>query len=237
MSKFILFLLPFSVFGQDSFRVEYERRNFIKFEGNSEQYRMMEEQFSKPVYIELLGNQNECSLKEFEKVSNSQGPKVTMQVLGMEKDLETYLDFTNDINLVSREIENKLFLISSSIPKNDWKISRETKKINGYNAKKGTLEKEGFAYEVWFSTDIKSKCGPNEANGLPGLVLELKRTNIEKPDNYTTFLLNNLNLDNKVEFKKPSKGKSVTEDEYKDFRAEYDKKLREFRNNGIERDR
>jgi len=235
--KYLLFILfPISLFAQDKFKVEYERRMFIKLEGNSPQNKAMEEQFSKPVFIELLGDENRCSLREFEKISNSQGPKVTMEIVGMEKDLETYLDFSKDESLVSKELETKLFLISSGIAKYDWKLSRETKKINGFDAKKATLEKGGFAYEVWYSTQIKSKCGPDEAIGLPGLVLEFTRTHIEKPANYVTFKLNNLVIDNTLNFYKPTKGKAFTEDEFSKYRAEYNVRLKESMEQGIEKD-
>ncbi|RLZ10493.1 GLPGLI family protein [Faecalibacter macacae] len=236
MKTLLLFLVPFSVFAQDKFKAEYERRYFIKIDGNTEQHRMMEEQFSKPVYIELLGDENQCSLKEYEKVKNSQGPAVTMQVMGMEKDLETYLDFTKNESLVSKELDGKLFLISSTIPKNDWKLTRETKKINGFDVKKAILEKNVIKHEVWYSTQIKSKCGPDEAIGLPGLVLEYTRTHIEKPDNYSTYKLTNLVLDNSLKYNKPTKGKVFTEQEYKDYRAEFDKRLSESIQQGIDRE-
>lgn len=236
MKTLLLFLVPFSVFAQDKFKAEYERRYFIKIDGNTEQHRMMEEQFSKPVYIELLGDENQCSLKEYEKVKNSQGPAVTMQVMGMEKDLETYLDFTKNESLVSKELDGKLFLISSTIPKNDWKLTRETKKINGFDVKKAILEKNVIKHEVWYSTQIKSKCGPDEAIGLPGLVLEYTRTHIEKPDNYSTYKLTNLVLDNSLKYNKPTKGKTFTGDEYEEYRKEFDKRLSESIQQGIDRE-
>ena len=223
----LLFLLSIIGFGQEKFKVEYERRYFTKFEGNSEQYRLMEEQFSKPVYIELKGDADQCSLKEITRVDNSQGPQYKMQVIGGYNDIESYLDFKNNQQIVSREMDAKSYLINSPISINNWIITRETKKISGYNVKKATLVKDNMNYEVWFSTEIKSKCGPDEAFGLPGLVLEFKRTIIDKPDNYAMFKLENISLDNTVKFSVPTKGKVMTSDQFDSLFDEYSKRIKE----------
>lgn len=236
MRLLLFLLLPFSLFAQDKFKVEYEKRSYIKLDGNSEQYRLMEEQFSRPSYLQLLGDDNRCSLKEIDRISNSQS-STQMSIIGAEKDLESYLDFTKNEMIVSKDIDGKIFLISNQIKPFEWIITRETKKINGYNAKKATYKHQDFLYEVWYSTDIKSKCGPDNAYGLPGLVLEAKIIHIEKPDNYTHYKIDQLTIDNEVKFNVPTKGKPTTAEEYKSFRAEYDKRLQEaYGNTGIDKD-
>ena len=233
----LIVFIPLFSFGQEKFKVEYEKRSFIKLEGNSTEYRLMEEQFSKPSYIQLLGDDSKCSLKTIDRISNSQGPSTQMSIIGAEKDLETYLDFTKNEMIVSKDVDGKVFLITSEVKPYEWKISRETKKINGFNAKKATVEKNGFAYEVWFSTEIKSKCGPDNSFGLPGLVLEAKMTHLEKPENYTQFKLDQLVVDNKITFAVPTKGKPVTDKEFNTFREEYDKRLQEmYGNKGVDKD-
>lgn len=237
MKLLAFFLLPFSLLAQDKLKVEYEKRSYIKLEGNSPQYRQMEEQFSKPSYIQLLGDQNRCSLKTIDRVTNTQGPSVQMKIIGAEKDIETYMDFTKDEKVVSKDVDGKLFLITSKTNPLEWKISRETKKINGFNTKKATFENEGLGYEVWYSTEIKSKCGPEEFYGLPGLVLEAKLIHLEKPENYTHYQLDQLTMDDTVQFSVPTKGKSVTAEEYATFRKELDKRLQEnYGNQGVNRD-
>ena len=223
----LLLLIPIIGFSQEKFKVEYERRYFTKIEGNSDYHRAMEEQFSKPVYIELKGNNNQCSLKEIERIDNSQGQHYKMQVIGGYKDLESYLDFTTNKEIVSREMEGKLYLVDTEIKPLDWIIARETKKIKGYQVKKATLVKDNMNYEAWFSTEIKSKCGPGEVFGLPGLVLEFTRTVIDKPTSYATFKLENITLDNSVKFLVPTKGKQMSGEEFNQFEEEYNKKMQE----------
>lgn len=232
----LLFLIPVISFSQEKFKVEYERRYFTKIEGNSEQYRLMEEVYSKPTYLELIGDSDHCTIKEIQKIDNSQGPKYQMQVVGGYQDRETYLDFKTNQKLVSREMEGKVFLVNSPINTSDWIITRETKKINGFQAKKATLVKDGVSYEVWFSTDIKSKCGPDEAFGLPGLVLEFTRIFIENPDSYATFKLENIVLNNELKFAVPTKGRAMTEAEFKKLEEEYNKRIQEqIKNQSVDR--
>ena len=223
----LLFLIPIISFSQEKFKVEYERRYFTKFEGESKQYRLMEEQFSKPVFIELKGDIEHCSFKEIPRIDNSQGPQYKMQIIGGYNDLESYLDFKEDKQIVSREMDGKSYLINSPILVYDWIITRETKKINGYNVKKATLVKDNMNYEVWFSTDIKSKCGPDEAFGLPGLVLEFKRTIIDKPENYAMFKLESISIDNSIKFSVPTKGKVLTSEQFDSLFDEYSKRIKE----------
>ena len=229
--------MPITLFSQDNYKVEYEKRNFIKLDGKNPEYRLMEEQFSQPSYLELLGNQNKCSLKQLDYINNSQGPTTQMTIVGAEKDLETYFDFIKNEMIVSKDLDGKLFLISSKPDIKNWKITRETKKVSGFNAKKATLEQDGFLYEVWFSPEIKSKCGPDEIFGLPGLVLETKISHIEKPENYRQYKLNQLAIDKNLQFLVPTKGKPISAEEFKKFRAEYDKRLKEtYGNNSFDKD-
>ncbi len=52
-----------------------------------------------------------------------------------------------------------------------WKITDETKEVNGYKTRKAILESNPDIY-VWFTTDIPVNAGPYIYYGLPGLVLE-----------------------------------------------------------------
>ncbi|MBQ0147636.1 MAG: GLPGLI family protein [Flavobacteriaceae bacterium] len=232
-----LLFFSISVYSQDKFNIEYEKRSFLKIEGNNAEYRQMEEEFSKPSYIQLLGDENKCSLTQIDRISNSQGPRTQMTMIGAEKDLESYLDFTTNEMIVSKELDGKIFLITSKIHPFEWKLSREIKKINGYNTKKATFEKDGYGYEAWYSTDIKSKCGPDNTFGLPGLVIEAKMTFLEKPENYTQYKLDKLTIDHNLTFSVPKKGKAISAQEFKTYRKEYDKRLSEmYGNKGVDKD-
>lgn len=89
-----------------------------------------------------------------------------------------------------------------------WKISEETKVIEGYLCYKATTTHKpdaGLGGEItaWFTPDIPFQIGPLVYAGLPGLILELKQ-------GYYTFTANNINLSEKeINIKKPKKGKII----------------------------
>lgn len=55
----------------------------------------------------------------------------------------------------------------------DWKLSREEKKIGGYNCKKAYATYEGRDWIAWYASDIPVSSGPYKFYGLPGLILDL----------------------------------------------------------------
>lgn len=75
------------------------------------------------------------------------------------------------------------FLISSSLNKLEWQISRESKMVVGFKTYKATAEetyetgsgKEKWIITAWFAPEINKPFGPGGYGGLPGLILELER--------------------------------------------------------------
>lgn len=62
--------------------------------------------------------------------------------------------------------------VKEKAPKQDWKISKDTKKIGKFNCKKATTTFRGRNYTAWFTSDIAMPFGPWKLHGLPGLILE-----------------------------------------------------------------
>lgn len=62
---------------------------------------------------------------------------------------------------------------TETIPKMDWKIGSEQKKILNYNCQKATADFRGRTYTAWFTVDLPIKGGPWKFHGLPGLILEV----------------------------------------------------------------
>ncbi|MDC9722146.1 MAG: GLPGLI family protein [Urechidicola sp.] len=69
--------------------------------------------------------------------------------------------------------------VRSKIPKIDWKIQSETKKIGNYTCAKATAKFRGRDYTAWFTTEIPVPFGPWKLQGLPGLILEAYDTHKE----------------------------------------------------------
>jgi len=114
----------------------------------------------------------------------------------------------------------------------NWQISNETKKIGKYLCYKATTIKTIKSIKTykkvvtaWYCPELPYSFGPIGYGGLPGLILELK---IEKGATFTVkkIKLNNLK---KLNIKKPSKGKTITENQYIDIgRDMYNKRKEGF---------
>lgn len=241
MKYLLLILISITTFGQEKFKVEYEVRNFVTISNTTpEKAKKLEEAYSKPKYYELFVDQDKCLSKEIQRIDNSQGSGLAILVVeGDIVDKQTYLDFNSNQKIIEKSVDGKAYLINDVIKKNDWKITKDTKTINGYEVRKATLNEDPYFVEAWFAKDIKTKCGPNKYNNLPGLILEVKSTFVDKPTTYTTIKLEFIKQDNKISFQKPNKGIQMNDAEFKDFTTDYykkiDEKFKERQAQGVEK--
>ncbi|MCU7613929.1 GLPGLI family protein [Chryseobacterium sp. GMJ5] len=59
------------------------------------------------------------------------------------------------------------------MPKLDWKIKAEKKKIDSYETQKATVLYGGREWTAWFAPEIPFQDGPYKFNGLPGLIVQI----------------------------------------------------------------
>lgn len=159
---------------------------------------------------------------------------------------------TKDL-LQEQEFFGKQFLVKDELPKYEWKMTGETKKIGQYTCFQATatIQSKSVGFEdfrpprrdeeeseeteseigtpkeikivAWYTMQIPINQGPGEYWGLPGLILEV---NAGK----TTILCSKIvmNPEEKTTIKVPKKGKEVTKEEYNEI---VKKKTEELRNN------
>lgn len=65
------------------------------------------------------------------------------------------------------------YFVISSTDKMDWKLERETKKIQDYTLQKATTNFGGRKWTAWFNTEIPFQEGPYKFRGLSGLIFEI----------------------------------------------------------------
>ncbi len=150
------------------------------------------------------------------------------------------LVFTNQ-----KETMGKIFLIQDSLPNYNWKLENETKNIGEYTCFKATYTREievpknnNLSFSVvesdeepemttkeivttaWYTPQISVSNGPGKYQGLPGLILEIN-------DGSQTIICTSivLNPTDRLEIKAPTKGKKVSQAEYKVL---VDKRLKEM---------
>ena len=89
---------------------------------------------------------------------------------------EIIIDRANN-SLTERVFENLYvdgyFAVQEPLPKMNWKLLNERKKIGEYDCKKASVEFRGRTYYAWYSMEIPVSLGPWKFNGLPGLILEV----------------------------------------------------------------
>lgn len=101
-----------------------------------------------------------------------------------------------------------------------WELKNASKKIGNYLCFKAeTLEKiktrngiKEYKIIAWYTPEINAPFGPIGFSGTPGLILELER------DNVRYFATNiTLNPQKKITVKEPSRGKVITEEQYRNM--------------------
>jgi GLPGLI family protein len=152
----------------------------------------------------------------------------------------TYKNTSTKSYLQQTESFSKLFLIKDELEDREWIMTGATKKIGDYQAYEATYdnirERKTFALSdedkkmetvtdttsitVWYTPEIPVPHGPEDYWGLPGLILELNDGNV-------TYLCTKvvLNPEKEIAIEIPSKGKEVTEEEFRVLSEEMAEKM------------
>ncbi|WP_088324032.1 GLPGLI family protein [Polaribacter tangerinus] len=85
---------------------------------------------------------------------------------------------SNDTLYSNARFNNK-FMYKEVVPKIDWEITNEIKKIEGIEVQKAKALFRGRYYIAWFTKEIPVALGPWKLNGLPGLIIEAYDSNNE----------------------------------------------------------
>lgn len=135
------------------------------------------------------------------------------------------------------EIMGKVFLVKDSLPNHKWELSSETKNIGKYTCYKASFSSEqesmnvsmvnGETKEVitttaWYTTQVPISNGPDDYQGLPGLILEI---NDGKKMIVCTEII--LNPTGKIKIQEPTKGKVVNQENYDEIKRQKSKEMME----------
>lgn len=140
------------------------------------------------------------------------------------------------------EIMSKRFLVKDSLPTYNWEMSSESKNIGNYTCYKASFTRDvenvrvsivnGESKEVketvsvtttaWYTPQIPVSNGPDDYQGLPGLILEIN-------DGTTTIVCTEivLNPSDKIKINEPEKGAVVNQIEYDEISRKKSKEMME----------
>ena len=117
---------------------------------------------------------------------------------------------------------DKLFLVNTDLRTLKWKITGEQDTVAGYTCMKAVLQNDTNNVVAWFTPQIPVSAGPKDYGQLPGLVLKLDIRNGKHVYRASSVDLKPLQSDAIVI---PTKGKEVTDEEFKQLRRDKMKEM------------
>ncbi|WP_051935741.1 GLPGLI family protein [Salegentibacter sp. Hel_I_6] len=223
MKKIILLVLLFStpLFAQQTGTATYKKKaDFQSTQSNSTtKSKNMNERLQKSIKeleYQLLFNETESVFFIKENLKHSSNQWVGLaNTMGNGTGIK-YLDFRKGERIQKKEFGGKTFLITENLEDLKWKITKESKIMDGYEVFKaitkaiqpGSSKNQPVDITAWFTPQISINSGPVGYGGLPGLIVELTI------DNIFTYYLTEINFEAIEDIKKPTKGEVVTIKEY-----------------------
>lgn len=224
-----MLLLPFLAFAQiQAGEIEYTETIKLKIDipdATEEMLKMIPSERKNPKILAFNANKslfkNGEEKTEPEELSHSEGD-MQFNIKMVQPDNRLFLDIENGKITESTEFFGRFFLIEEALPERDWKFAKDKKMLLGYECYKAYLVDTARTAEVWYTPQIPVPVGPSEFNGLPGAILEVNIDNGER--SYLAVAVKTGEPEAK-KIEKPSKGKSVTREEFKKIR---DEKMKEM---------
>lgn len=209
---------------------------------NSELKKQLHEQLKKQFQREytLEFNREESIYKKVEELDKpmpvaGHGMKITIS----EGSDILYKNLKENRYSNQTELLGKVFTIKDSMRSNDWELINETKNIGNYTCFKAQFTKD---YEIkkltaegeievetkerttvaWYTPQIPIPNGPQNFQGLPGLILEIN-------DGELTLVCSKivLNPEESIHIEEPDKGKVVSQAEYDKIQKEKNDEMME----------
>lgn len=175
---------------------------------------------------------NESYYQKEEKLTNSQsggGFSISFSSSGAGNGL--YKDISTKQYLTNISSFNKSYTVKDKLENFDWKLSRETKKILGYDVKKATAQVDSTTITAWYAPALNVKNGPGKYQGLPGLILEIESKDLKSKMN-SSMVIRVIEVKEVPELKKVDKPKEknvITNEEFKKIMDEQNEKFKNMR--------
>ena len=220
----------------------------VDSEMQSKMMEMMKKQFQKT--FQLTFNKEESIYKQEEELDKPQvaGGEFQVVMIGGGGGSDVLYKNTKDQRFAEQvDTYGKIFLVKDEIEKIEWKLGSETKYIGEYPCYKATYTKmvpkprefvntdadeeidldaepemEERTVTAWYTPQIPVNNGPDDYQGLPGLILEVH-------DGKLTIICSKivLNPKERININEPDKGKVVTQEKYDEIMEKKAKEMME----------
>lgn len=116
----------------------------------------------------------------------------------------TYNDYDKNLTRNISYFFDLKHVIEDSLPEFKWTLEEEEKVVLGYKCKRAVAKNPidlMITYDVWYTDEIPLPIGPLYLNGLPGLILEVKRNGVPF---YSTLSIEQLSDSINLKINKPA---------------------------------
>jgi GLPGLI family protein len=132
-----------------------------------------------PHYSKYVNNDNRAAIKKMRQAPPSNtpmrvvagAPMAVVNAYGI-TNTELFQDPAGKKLAITATLGKHDYLLEYDLPKINWKISQETRKIDAYTCQRATGEYRGRTYTAWFAPELSFSTGPWKLSGLPGMILE-----------------------------------------------------------------
>lgn len=139
------------------------------------------------------------------------GGDVQVRMVRATPENQVYKQFSSGEQIEMKEFFGKKFLIKGEQKSYSWKITGEDKTILDMACMKAVHSDSSGTIEAWFSPELTISSGPASLGGLPGMILEASFDDGKRTITATDIEQKPLQAEH---LQAPTKGKSVTSEEY-----------------------
>ena len=241
MKKIILLfagILPLCMFAQSTGEITYEDKVNMhrRLTGERERFKEFVPEF-RSTHKTLLFSEAAALYTTAKKQPEENVPEVggrrsghirMMRSMGRNNEI-LYTDLNEGTQVSQRDFMDKKFLIDGTPKTYAWKITGKQMKFGEYVCMEATYTDTAKTVKVWFTPQIPLSTGPADFGGLPGTILAV---DINEGERTITAIEINMRELEASEMTKPTKGKKVTEEEYRAIVKEKMKEIREQNGGG-----
>jgi GLPGLI family protein len=159
---FIFLFFPILVSSQNNYQVKYNMTTL--FDGLKNYEAKLSFSDSQSYFEYILAVKDTATIESQDSNGNI---KISIPEKKAQK---IYFDFKTKKYYEIKYIKEE-FVVQDTINLPNWNIFEEIKNINNHQCRKATSTFKGRNYEVWFTDEYPTMCGPWKLNGLPGLII------------------------------------------------------------------
>ncbi|MGO3154032.1 MAG: GLPGLI family protein [Mesonia sp.] len=168
---------------------------------------------------QLTFNINESLFESLPILDNDYDPILSKFISKM----KYYHNLSECSNLEQIPVYGNLYIVDKEPKQYNWKLINKTKKIAGFNCRLAVTSiiknNKSVNVKAWYTPSIPVSLGPKGFNGLPGMILA-----VEELGNF--YYAIDVDFNENIKIKEPKKGKTVSEQDFKQIVKGSMKKMR-----------